>query len=365
MKKGLWLLIFCSQVFGANPKAPGTERAYAKEAKREKEEEPVHIMPPVNAKVKEGSDLYASLDFIYWTMRQDGLPYAFTGFGSTTERVDKGKYQYDRRRWSPGFKVGVGLIFSHDGWDMGLQYTWLNSPAKNRSTNAFDIYPNWNIANSQNSPTKFNDGARAGGAIYRAQGSWKMSYNVIDLELGRAFRISPQVEVRPFIGFKGAWNTERYIVLYNLVDSSDTGRFERGTMDQLQRYWGLGIRTGAETAWHFSKAWSLFGNTAFSEMWSQFKTHRKDTLERLPLISNDPDVIFWSKNSAYGLKEVVELAVGVRWEKLVNNGLYVTTQVAWEEQLWINFGQWARVMGEQTNGDLSLQGLTAKLRLDF
>lgn len=328
------------------------------------------ITPNAGPRVANGADVWISADFIYWTARQDGLAYCTTGFGTAATDATKGSYQYINWKWQPGFKVGLGLMLGHDGWDTGVEYTWLNHSTKTNSTgfNA-SIYPLWNVANTQNTPVKFDDSSRSVAAVYSARGSWKLSYNVIDWEIGRNYFISQNLKLRPFVGLKGAWNKQTYTVRYDQVNTATqtaSQAFETAIMTQTQKYWGIGIRAGMDTAWHFTKEWSIYGDFALSEMWSQFKTDRKDTAEIIPVTSNDPDVILWSQNSFYSLKPVFELGLGLRWETWFSDDDYhFLIQAGWEEQVWVNFGQFARAMGEQTSGDMSLQGLTLKFRFDF
>lgn len=332
----------------------------------EEKKQPEEITPNAGPRVANGSDVWIEGDFIYWTARQDGLPYCTTGFGTAAVDATRGSYNYVRSKWSPGFKIGVGLALDHDGWDVGMKYTWLEVRTGVRNTNSSAIYPLWNVANGQNSPSKFDDASRVANAIYAADGSWKLYYNTIDFDLGRNYHISRHLKLRPFLGIKGAWNKEIYNVTYNEVDAADTGRFAVASSEMVQKFWGIGIHLGMNTAWGFCDNWSIFGDWALSEVWSQFRASRKDTEERLPLFANQPDVIFWSQNNLYTMTTFCEMALGLRWEKWWSDDEYhFLAQIGWEEQYLMNFGQWARLMGEQTSGDLSLQGMTIKLRFDF
>lgn len=321
------------------------------------------ITPSAGPRVTNGADVFITADFIWWTPREDGLAYAFSGFGDGVQSVSKGEVKQPDWKWEPGFKVGLGLALDHDGWDVYAQYTWLHSDTETSSAGE-TLYPVWNISNAFNSPTAGNLGAAT--SIVSARNEWKLRFNVIDLEMARNFFVSQYLTLRPHFGFKGSWQTQDYEVEYR----SPTGGVPENvvtshTMTNNQDYWGFGIRTGMNTAWHFTREFSIYGDWAASALWSNFKVDRKDQNVTIYDPAVNP-VVVNTQNDFYSVKAVVEMAIGLRYETWFSDDDYhFLIQAGWEEQVWLNHNQLFKLVEEGSHGDMDLQGLTVKVRFDF
>lgn len=323
------------------------------------------ITPSAGPRVDHGIDVFMTADFLYWTARMDGLGYVHTGASAGTTNAPKGKTRYPDWRWKPGFKVGLGLNIPHDGWDVYAEYTWLHSSAwDSLDNNQLGVFPIWNISNL----VYFADSVYN---IEYAKANWNLSFNTIDLSLGRNYFISRYLTLRPFVGFKGAWNNQDYHVNYLFVTDETTSR---GKMKNDQSYWGIGLRSGLNTAWHFTQAWSIYGDLSLSILWSQFDVRRTDIRNdsRNGGGENSPPVgidiaTFNTKNSFHTLKGVLELGIGMRGEWwFCEDRYHFLIQGGWEEHLWINHNQLVKALASQSQpGDLILQGLTIKARFDF
>ncbi len=308
------------------------------------------ITPNAGPRVTDGVDVAITADFIYWYTEQDGMGYAITGFGDGTTSASSGKVYQTGGNWEPGFKVGLGLGLGHDGWDLNAEYTWLQMSTSG-SVTASDIYPMWNIANAYNSPTH--------GTVTSASNNTNFHFNVIDLELGRNYYISQHLTLRPFAGLKGSWQTQKYNVEYT---QSATIR----EMSNNQKYWAVGLRSGMNTAWHFTKEWSIFGDMALSALWANFKVTRTDETGPNPEVETSEVAVFSTKSTVNTVKPVLEMALGLRWETwFSDNDYHFMIQAGWEEQIWFSMNQQLHLNEQAAHGDLGLQGLTIKVRFDF
>lgn len=328
------------------------------------ESTPQMITPSAGPRVDHGIDACITADFIYWTARMDNLSFVQTGISPGNISTNKGNTKYPDWRWKPGFKVGLGLGLPHDGWDVYGEYTWLHSRAWNSTReNNQGILPSWNIANLLSSSSV--------DAIQSAKTTWKLHFNAIDLSLGRNYFISKFLAMRPFIGFKGTWIHHDYSVKYHSVTTElDTNL----RMKNNQKYWGIGLRTGLNTAWHFTQTWGIYGNLALSALWSQFEVDRKDTRNDTqnnngptnpPLATNI--TVMNTENDFHTIKGVIEFGIGMLGEWwFLEDRYHFLVQAGWEEQLWINHNQLIKVsMLQSDHGDFVLQGLTIKARFDF
>jgi hypothetical protein len=245
------------------------------------------ITPPAGPRLAHGADVGITADFIWWKATQEDSDDANT-----------------QKKWAPGFKVGLGLNLGHDAWDLMAQYTWLNADHKHTSKNETT--------------------------------DWKLHFNVIDLELGRNYYVSQYLTMRPFIGLKGTWQKQDF---KHAVDKKTDLHLD-------QDHWGLGIRAGFNTAWYLTKSFSIYGNLALANMWSEYNKNHE----------NNAGVKTKAKDS-YSNKHLTELELGLRWETwFYDDNYHFAIQAGWEQQVW---------SGWTHNEDLNLHGLSLKLRFDF
>ncbi|PCI95148.1 hypothetical protein COB11_02915 [Candidatus Aerophobetes bacterium] len=358
------------------------------------------ITPNASPIVKHGVDVFFSADFIYWTGRLDGLGYAFTGSPSGTEtdnaafvnqaagvNVASGRTSYVNRKWSPGFKVGIGLDLGHDGWDLGAEYTWFRTSPSGSITGGTALGTAI-IATFQPSPSSqiINSGAAANLVIADASARYRLHFNVMDVSLGRNFFVSPRLTTRPHFGLKGTWQTQRFTPRYNNITGTITSGTTTTTISDAfyhhnfkQSYWGVGIRTGMDTSWQFIQSFGVYGNWALSALWGQFDVNRRDTTQSTETIvdtensSNDatnvilPSRIVDVTNRFHTLSPVLELALGLRYDYWFSDNDYrFRIQAGWEEQIWFDQNQLFDIqILRPLHGNLIFQGFTLKVRFDF
>ncbi len=324
------------------------------------------ITPRVDRIKGDAMDWVISADYTYWTAREKGLEYAFsiTEQGVNPEEdIDQGQVYRPGNKWASGFKVGLGTDFCHDGWDLYAEYTWFkktdNSHTPDDFTTVRAIEPGvfilvdafWDI-----NANVFNDQTGYSGA----SAQWRLNMNVVDLELGRNFYVSPRLMLRPFYGLKGAWNKQH-------MDVSFTGLTNTSSMTNKIKNWGIGVRAGMDTSWHFSRNFSIIGDMAFTGLWEEFKVKRFDTIT-----NNATDIVSGSiinlKENQYTVEPVIEWMLGLKWETgLSCDAYHLAITAAWEEQVWFEQNNFLRIPGTASvSGDsLSLQGLTVDVRFDF
>lgn len=319
------------------------------------------ITPNGGPCVKEAVNIYLTADFIYWTVREDNLDFAMTQgssmvFGAEA-KPPKGRVFRPETNWRPGFKVGLGHDLCFDGWDVYAEYTWYNLRNTNNSVEAtsslFVSDTFWFVNNPGNSIAN---------SYLVGEGKWFLNFNVLDLEMGRNFYVSPRLMLRPFFGLKGTWQKQTLKVVFDDFEGSPN----IVSMKNRMKNWGVGILAGLNTSWHINRAVSVIGNIAVSGLWEQFKVNRFD---------ND-FTVFLNRNTSllnvtdrfHILRPVIEWMLGARWETWFScDSYHFSAEAGWEQQVWFSQNMFIRLPGTGSchNGDLTLQGLTIKLRLDF
>ena len=260
----------------------------------------------------------------------------------------------------------MGTDFCHDGWDVYAEYTWFRSTNTNNKPKGYstvftfgvpilaDLY--WDL-----------DSHDPNLNIYSAAGAkWRLNMNIVDLELGRNFYVSPRLMLRPFYGLKGAWNKQRMNVAFVGIQGTQTGTIPIVvSMDNELKNWGIGLRAGVDTSWHFCRNFSILGDLAFTALWEQFKARRYDNTASAGVVI---DSFVDLKENQYVVKPIVEWMAGLKWETGLSCDTYhLSITAAWEEQVWFGQNKFlrARSTAVGTGGDLTLQGLTVDVRFDF
>lgn len=328
---------------------------------------PKMITPSAMPAIQHGSNVFVTADFIYWTARVDNLEYAHTGVSPATVLLSEfssiskqGSYRGVHHKLSPGFKAALGFAPGYDGWDTLIRYTYLRTGA---SSSVEKANPLWSLTPG----LIIGDSAAL---ITANTGDWHLHFNNADWELGREYFISSHLLLRPFLGLKGSWQRQTFNIGYTgiaLDALSLSLSIPSYTINNSQYFWGAGPRAGLNTTWQCTHHWSLFGDCAFSALWSYFKVKRIDHMQTAstpsPLV--DTNVIVANESLRFhSLRPVLELDLGMRWDYwFLDDDYRIRIQAAWEQQVWFNQNQFLNPSSR--DGLLSLQGLTAGFRLDF
>lgn len=318
------------------------------------------ITPPVAPAVNNGADVFLTADFIYWKAHQNGLEYAASGYNNdwpgapvAGAQVDTGTVKDARTRWEPGFKVGLGLEFEHDGWDLYAQYTWLAPQSHSHDGNSITDTDTTYVVEPL-----LASGALADSALTSASSSWRLHYNVIDLELGRNFFLSRFLTMRPHFGLKSAWLNQRFNVEYNYATA--LGSFVQDQVNQKQRSWGLGIRAGLQPVWHFARCWGLYGDFAMSAMYTYFKDKLHEEAYTAAGVETDYRE---QRRSFHDVTPVLELGLGLTYMGWFYDEAYMfEVKAGWEEQVWFDTNHF---LAGTTQGNLTTEGFTLKVGFHF
>jgi len=320
------------------------------------------ITPPIIPNVSCGWNVEISADFIWWKTAIHGWEYGYTNIvdnGSvvpTGTNVGRGHVAQPNYRFEPGFKIGIGSGLGHDGWDIFANYTWLNCGQNLTSSitgsKEGDVFPIFQPL----FPDRIFAGATSALAD-RASSSFSQMFNVVDLELGRGFFISRGLILRPFIGLKGAWVHDHIQFNYHFIASTTTSGTVAGSTKFVQGMNGIGIRSGLNTDWLIWRNLGIYGNLAFTTLWSDFHIKQRDSTTSLTAVTTN-------LNTAEILQEVnpvIEAGLGlsyVMWN--CASSFRFQFQLGWEEQVWLNFNQ---ILIRDSS--MSLHGLTANFNFTF
>lgn len=331
------------------------------------------ITPNAGPRVAAGADVFVTANFIWWKAVQEGTSYAITNLANgrlasdtSIPDLSRGSAKSVGHDWAPGFKVGLGLNLSHDGWDLFAQYTWLRASNKDSLTASTAGLLQPMVATQNNSSTVWPQG------LQRADATWSLSFNVVDAELGRNFYLSQYLTMRPFFGLKGTWQHSNCKTKYYAAEGStfptadpDVNLAGPYRISNHMKTWGIGTRGGFNLAWYMTKDWSFYGNMAWTAMWTDCtEMRRKDRVENGTGVASVP---YNAKdNKHFSVKNILEMELGIRWEIWFNDDNYhLSIQAGWEEQVWNNWCACLNQLTGESWDDLTFQGLNLKVRFDF
>lgn len=299
-------------------------------------------------------------------------------------------------------RIGVGWNSDCDGWDTYLNWTYMRNSRSDSTSitfnNLFDVDPAQlvigqvvtqgilNPWSPQNSDTT---------VFEKTSAKWSLTFNQIDLELGRKYWLSPCFTLRPFAGLRGAWiKTEFSLNNSNdelFIEGSNTANFviqEKSVFEN--KSWGVGFSGGIQPNWHFCSNFILYSNLDAALLWGEFESKfTENYFKASGSISDGPDIINYQyKNTFFMMQTVLDLALGLRWEENWCSDRYRTAlDLGWEHHVWfdmnhrnkttiesgVSFNQPSNdsiefnptLQAAEATGNLMMGGLVVRLRFDF
>lgn len=345
------------------------------------------ITPSAFAIPKEGMKFDINADFIYWICGETGLTAGEFNPNQTRDSLVSSDYKAPQQqiihaetKFSPGFKVGAGMTYEHDGWDTQLEYTWYHTKSKDNqySFAAIPTYlynpnffftqdPFYGTANAQRS----------------FKPEWKYHFNNFNLELGRNFYLSHYLTLRPHIGIKGGWQKQYWNNNWTFASASPEENDSKAQLhdwtdakyqtNMKGDFWNIGLRCGFDSNWYFSKNWALLGDFSFANLWTYLKGHRTDLASTSGSttashnVSNIETLKFFTET--HDINYVFEYRLGLLYDVWMSDDAYrLRFEAAWETQLWGYFPNIYSSDSTVFNGLLktpNMQGLTIKAQFDF
>lgn len=346
--------------------------AYAPKAKKKNEHpqlDPNHKITPTARTCPKSSGPYLIGSYLYWKPQIDNIPivakYTFLG-NPPNDYVTVKRMDFD---WESGFKVGFGYNIKRDRWDFRLNWTELHSLM--HETFQTGLSYNGPISPIPGFLAVLSDTVGTGTeALFvfcmQAKTKWDLDFDTLDFEVGRDFFISSNLSLRPFAGLKAAKIDQRFKVEYfdNFeLDSNIVNPilFDYSKTTAKQDHDAIGPRIGINTRWNIASFNLAFdANAAFSLLWSKLEAQTKGQIPSHDIIDSVID------NKTF-MEPVFEIFLGFDWRHCWRwFGLNISA--GYEMQYWLNETQMFETVQNShipSNTDLTLQGLTASLKLEF
>ncbi len=336
------------------------------------------ILPPAKPCKLRKCALFTDISFLYWQAKSMGLEYAITNNNPGTG-LD-GKVIDIDFKWEPAFRLALGMYLPHDNWNLQVTYTRLEEKSNSNSTTSnlnepvssagVGIIPVWvHPAAYEN---ELNDVR-----FSFAEAKWKINYNVIDADLGKNFCLTRIISVRPYIGIRNAIINQNFTVNYhggNIITISGNTVNPLATDVALKNFsYGVGPLFGFRSNWCTKLSLSIFTNLSLALLHTHFDLQRIENSLSSELIDgqqrNDRAEL---KEDFWTYKPHAQISAGIKWDKCFGCKKHLAISAAYEGNYWWKQNQMLRFIdatiiakSRNTIGDLSLQGLTLSISLDY
>ena len=285
-------------------------------------------------------------DYILWQVVQEGLETVAGNFyAAGTNAGAQGGTNFPKFKLLNGFKVhGQVTIAECDDVDLFLQYIWLQrSTGTNSGSGGSQVFPLFFV-------DLVDDTIQSTDNVSSYATSYRTSYNVLDLEMGRLSSIAKDsFSIRPFWGIRGVWNTHRWIASYVGILSGTQST--TNTLNSYQNTSGAGVRGGFDLAWQFFANSEYFGGlkiiglTAVSGVYGRTYVDTTTTQQPTPTSGSNTtgSTFFLNRTSLNRIVPIVDLSIGLSWNMSFggerDNDYNVEIHALWDTQSWIGYGR--------------------------
>lgn len=229
-----------------------------------------------------------------------------------------------------GLRLTFGINTNYDKWDVYTSYTALRYSHVNAG------YITTNSANTDI--------------------TIKLNYdvNLADFDLGRCYKISRKLSLRPHLGVRTFWLTQKE----RLTSLASNQSYVKKILSHF-----TGLEGGLDTLWKFSSGFSLYGNIGVASLVNAQKVKNKQ-----------PSYDFVSTTST-SIIPALDFSLGIKWDiNFADNLYHFGFTAGYEQHIYFNINKNYALSSAFSNlasycllesPDFSLQGLCVGARFDF
>ncbi len=308
-------------------------------------------------------------EYFFASVREDGLSYAIR---SSSGNPLSGKLIEPSDRWRPGFRIGFGSHLAHDSWEISGDWTYFYSDLIQT------VHASFASPGSTYLTPIFIDASSyaqilGGKSLQEAKEQWTLSFNAITFALSRPYYLSRQLSVRPQTGLLAGWIDQDVEISY-LTSAPPAGGgndvVAYQTMIQNDT-WRAGPFFGGMMDWYIQRKFRFFGTLRAAVLYRSL--HFNQT--QVSVGNSGGDFRLFLRDASHRLQPWLDCQLGLAWgtffrcsRHYFEAGLQYECQYFWHEfESRVLCQQISNSQDRSVNnlGDLSLQSVALRLRLDF
>lgn len=363
-------------------------------------------------------DLFVTGSFIWWEAKEENLSlgsiYSLnTDYPSNPVEENESIFQFippiTRKlkdfefQYCPGFQVGIGYNIGCDNWKIYGEYTYLRSNSsgtigpeepsgglKASLTGGIpQIQPNWYSYANPLYPVAFGYTT-----FTKGSGKWDLDLDIADFQLSREYFIGKCLTFRSYASLRAAWIDQKFNAIYEgdfvNADYSTPFIYDKTATTKC---WGVGPRVGLDTDWFICSGFRIFANSGASLLYTKYSEIKDSAKFNIDLSSigggilvlNPVDNASFNNQPCY-IRPQADITLGAGWATDFCSSWYFdleigyTFNIFWSQNMFMQSLNYSILPGvgqgtisyilsnngnELKGGDLTLQGLVLKARLDF
>ena len=294
--------------------------------------------------------VYFEAEAIYWKFFEGGTDYVFVKQPNVNSSTYVDRLHYMDFDWRFAYRFTLGYQLKDPSLDLRTTFTRFTtdqSTGVDQPAGGGTLYPNQAVT--------------ANPDYTRSSESWNLSFNVLDLTVGRSYFLRRTFSAHPYMGLRGALIDQRSKATW---EGSATSDFE---FKSTNNFFGIGLLAGTQGRWHFDTNWSVFGSILGSLLYGWYDVD--STIHKFYLGVSNPLEL---ESDTRRVVPNMTADAGFRWEYLAfKNRTRFALSLAYEFQYW-----WAQnQMIHTKNGtsyawdrlaeDFGMQGVKLNFALDF
>jgi hypothetical protein len=328
---------------------------------------------------------YVDAEVLFWHIKSGATDWAIAFNEMLFPR--KGRMHTLGFQWDWGVRVGIGEYFKEQGWDLNLFYTYYQTHDKaNIRVPLFQMDLGADIETLDlDMPTPILLISAA--ADFYA----KVTYNNIDLNLGRSFFTSKDMMIHPHIGLKNIWLKEGYELDENtFMDATQTPIPVAGSvitlLENTNKLLGIGPSVGLDISWSFCKSIQFIAAGELALLQGYFKVHQKEGIFILPIGATSSTGYIHLGGNEHRFISFGRGLLGLNWGEYFNQKKqHIDLSVAYEvNYIWrenqmiqeididppdagpdVSPVKSVRLLIQRFSEDIAFYGFSLKVKIDF
>lgn len=361
---------------------------------------PVDPNPSARFGTKQGQNFFFYGEAVWFkplNFGSNGYTQSLTSTVTPAVGTSSISYKPRSNEFQPGFRLTAGYNTPWGGWDLLLSYTRFEY---DQTTN-FKQFRTGSTGSAGNITGEANNNKVT--LNFLGKDGYKINYNLGDLDLGRMFKVSKRLKLRPHFGIRGLWLTQKNYIIDNQVTdiyySTYSTSIAPGAVSTLVQVTNnpfsaptkikstlIGLEGGIESYWNLSREFSIFANiglaslvnsqnyTSFNQSSQTAQNYTQPANNpNAAITTNGPPSTIYSENltkagKASSIVMNLDFFIGLRWDKnLAHDNYHLGITAGYEQHTYSNLNLVSQSLSQGPIGttDFNLQGISCGARFDF